>query len=142
MSAKILLQACQNFPDLRLVFYLKTILKKGGFMWKDIKEALNSFLALYLLSCFVAFVFTGAILIGVLFLPIAFLVMLFLVIKELLKPKKKPENSYVPIEHIFGKEDPAVRVLDEQLPGLKEWMDSVRLRWSYYWHNDKFTFNR
>ena len=110
-------------------------------MWKEIKNALYSFLALYVFSCFVAFVVTGAVLVGVLFLPIAFLVVLFLVIREMLQWNKKQANSYVPVEHVFIKKDPAVKVLDEPFPAVKEWMNGVRLRWSYYWHNDKFTFN-
>ena len=110
-------------------------------MWKEIKNALNSFLALYVLSCFIAFVVTGAVLIGVLFLPIAFLVVLFLAIKEMLQWRKKNANSYVPVEHVFMEKNPPVKVLDEPLPAVKEWINGVRLRRSYYWHTDKFTFN-
>ncbi len=110
-------------------------------MWKEIKNALYSFLALYLLSCFIAFVITGGVLLGLLFLPIAFIAMIFLVIKEVIKWKRKPARRIIPVRDSFDERGYSpIRPL-EAMAGIKEWIDGVKLRWSYFSHKDKFTFN-
>lgn len=108
-------------------------------MWKEIKNSFYSFFALYLLSCFVAFVLTGAIVAGVIFLPIALLWALFLAIKEAVGWKKKAVKGRA--EHVFRRKEPAVKVLDESGMGTKEWMNRARVRWTWYWPNDNLTFN-
>ena len=109
-------------------------------MWKEIKNAVLNFLELYLLSCFIAFTIAGGILLSLALLPVALLAVLFIVIKQLVSWKKKPANSFVAFEPVFMKKEPAVKVLDDW-NDIKEWMNGIRVRWSYYWHDDKFRFN-
>ena len=109
-------------------------------MLKEIKNAVLSFLVLYLLSCFIAFVITCGVILSLALLPIALVAVLFIVIKELFTWKKKPAKSYVPFEPFVMKKDPAVKVLDDW-NDIKEWMNGIRVRWSYYWHDDRFRFN-
>ena len=110
-------------------------------MWKEIKNSVLNFLVLYLLSCFVAFVLTGGVLLALALLPVALISVLFIVIKELITGKKKTANSYVADRPFAMKKDPAVRVLDDW-NDIKDWMDRLRAKWSYYWYDDRFRFNR